>query len=302
MGQIDGYIGGVLKKLREEKGLTQAQLAKEVGLSKSAIIHYENNNRKPSFDASLKLEDYFKVSHAYLSGESDQKSFSDDKLIIDKSNPIPADSMNLNTVGERINLLRTLKKMSMDALGKELGTSSSNVSDWENDKKQPSVKSLIALSDFFGVTIDFILKGKGSGEFPKRPFPITTKQTGKIIEKCLSNKDIVLIEAVNRESKFGFELFAEVHGVKYKRGRPGILLELTNDHEKNARVGHVHITPSHDELYARLSHLDDNLVLIDTTDDYYHEEGNEREKRSYMIHLNCSHDFFLAMYNELRHR
>lgn len=71
-------IGEIIQKLRKEKGLTQEQLAKEVGLSKSAIIKYENNVREPNFEAITKLENYFKVSINYLTGKSQFKRMSDE--------------------------------------------------------------------------------------------------------------------------------------------------------------------------------------------------------------------------------
>ena len=37
----------ILKKLRERKGLSQEELAKATGLSKSAISMYENGRREP---------------------------------------------------------------------------------------------------------------------------------------------------------------------------------------------------------------------------------------------------------------
>lgn len=65
----DFEIGEKLKELRKASGLTQAQLAEEVGLSKSAIIQYENNVRRPNFEALAKLENYFNnFSPAYLTG------------------------------------------------------------------------------------------------------------------------------------------------------------------------------------------------------------------------------------------
>ena len=60
-----------LKELREEKGLTQRELAKEVGLSYGAIGFWELNKREPSLDAAVVLADYFKVSIDYLAGRED---------------------------------------------------------------------------------------------------------------------------------------------------------------------------------------------------------------------------------------
>ncbi|MDH7579090.1 MAG: helix-turn-helix transcriptional regulator [Bacillota bacterium] len=67
-----------LKQLRKEKGLTQAELAKAIGLSKSAIINYENNKRMPNFNALIKLGDFFDVSGSYLTGKSDYRRSSEE--------------------------------------------------------------------------------------------------------------------------------------------------------------------------------------------------------------------------------
>lgn len=66
-----------LKDLRKEKKLTQEQLAKELGLSKSAIIGYENGKREPNFEAMSKIEKYFGVSANYLKGESENNDYND---------------------------------------------------------------------------------------------------------------------------------------------------------------------------------------------------------------------------------
>ena len=51
-----------LKRLREKKGLSQEELAKETGLSKSAISMYETGNREPKKLETLELlADYFNV-------------------------------------------------------------------------------------------------------------------------------------------------------------------------------------------------------------------------------------------------
>ncbi len=60
-----------LKELREEKGLSQAQLAKEVGLSSGAIGHWEVKKRVPNLDAVIILADYFQVSLDYIAGRED---------------------------------------------------------------------------------------------------------------------------------------------------------------------------------------------------------------------------------------
>ena len=51
----------VLKSLRKQKGLTQDQLAAEMGLSKSTISMYENGNRKPEYEVLEAFADIFNV-------------------------------------------------------------------------------------------------------------------------------------------------------------------------------------------------------------------------------------------------
>lgn len=60
-----------LKELRIDNGLNQIQLAKETGLSRSAIGHWELNKRIPNLDAVIVLAEFFKVSIDYLAGRED---------------------------------------------------------------------------------------------------------------------------------------------------------------------------------------------------------------------------------------
>lgn len=55
-------FGSKLKKMRKERGLTQDQLARELGLSKTSLVRYELDKREPNFEAIKKIENYFNVS------------------------------------------------------------------------------------------------------------------------------------------------------------------------------------------------------------------------------------------------
>ena len=57
-----------LKKLREEKGISQTELAKRLGVNKSLISAYENMERLPSLNALAKLSYQFGVSMEMLLG------------------------------------------------------------------------------------------------------------------------------------------------------------------------------------------------------------------------------------------
>lgn len=60
-----------LKELREEKGLTQEELALMLGLKRQSISNYENGGRQPDYNTLIKIADFFGVTVDYLIGHSD---------------------------------------------------------------------------------------------------------------------------------------------------------------------------------------------------------------------------------------
>lgn len=61
-------FGNRLKELRKQAGLTQQQLANQIGLSKTVISYYELHARTPSPEIIIKLAAVFHVSADYLLG------------------------------------------------------------------------------------------------------------------------------------------------------------------------------------------------------------------------------------------
>ena len=63
-------IGSRIKEKRESIGMTQEELAAELGVSKGAIGNYESGKREPDYETLLKLGEYFNCSIDYLLGSS----------------------------------------------------------------------------------------------------------------------------------------------------------------------------------------------------------------------------------------
>ena len=61
-------FGNTLKILRLRENLTQSQLAKKLGLSKSVVSAYENGVRMPSYYVLIRISKVFNVSTDYLLG------------------------------------------------------------------------------------------------------------------------------------------------------------------------------------------------------------------------------------------
>ena len=60
-----------LKKLREEAGISQKQLAEFIGVSQQSINKYENHNIEPDIDTMIRIADFFNTSVDYLIGHTD---------------------------------------------------------------------------------------------------------------------------------------------------------------------------------------------------------------------------------------
>ncbi|MDE7247584.1 MAG: helix-turn-helix domain-containing protein, partial [Lachnospiraceae bacterium] len=65
------------------------------------------------------------------------------------------------TLGEKIYKLRTQQGLSQEALGEKLGVSRQSVSKWETDQSIPELDKIVALSEIFGVSTDYLLKETG---------------------------------------------------------------------------------------------------------------------------------------------
>ncbi|CQR46011.1 transcriptional repressor DicA [Paraliobacillus sp. PM-2] len=72
------------------------------------------------------------------------------------------------TIGMRIKQLRKERGDSMAVLGEAIGTDSANISNWENDKRIPGGKFIVALSEYFNITTDWLLKGIHATEIDTR--------------------------------------------------------------------------------------------------------------------------------------
>lgn len=59
-------IGERIQYLREEKKLTQSELAKLLSISKSSLASYEQNARKPSVDTVILIAKFFNVTSDYI--------------------------------------------------------------------------------------------------------------------------------------------------------------------------------------------------------------------------------------------
>ncbi len=72
------------------------------------------------------------------------------------------DAMGINAyeIGQRVRELRKGRKLTQQELADAIGISLNSVSKIEPGMRVPSIEVFVALSDFFNVTIDYLVLGK----------------------------------------------------------------------------------------------------------------------------------------------
>ena len=72
----------MLKYLRERAGISQAGLAKAIGVTPASIGLYEQGRRQPAFEIEEKIADYFNVDLNTLRGITSDNYTKEEKEII----------------------------------------------------------------------------------------------------------------------------------------------------------------------------------------------------------------------------
>lgn len=155
-------VGERIRQRRQECGLSVDELAERLGKNRATIYRYESNDIENMPTSVLEpLAQVLLTTPAYLMGWEDNASLS----------PIP-----LKKGGKEM-ILRELRKkqgLTMKQLGEIIGASESTVSLYENGRREPSHETLLKLAEYFGVSVDYILRGEASeAEFlhPAQPRP-----------------------------------------------------------------------------------------------------------------------------------
>ena len=62
-------------------------------------------------------------------------------------------------IGNQIKKYRTELKLSQDNLAEKVYVTRQTISNWENNRNYPDIRSLVLLSNIFGVSLDILVKG-----------------------------------------------------------------------------------------------------------------------------------------------
>jgi transcriptional regulator with XRE-family HTH domain len=71
-------LGERITQLRKQKGLSQQELARQIGVSRTIVGNYERNTNTPSIEVLSKIAKTFDVTIDFLIGEGNTANYSKD--------------------------------------------------------------------------------------------------------------------------------------------------------------------------------------------------------------------------------
>ena len=123
-----------------------------------------------------------------------------------------------HSIGPRIAFYRRQKGLTQEQFAEKLGVTGQAVSKWENDISCPDITLLPQIADFFGITVDELLRGDAQ---PVQMIPKEErKDLGKLLLKVRvdSNEgDIVIINLPLLLVKVGLEIgmhYPQISGIE----------------------------------------------------------------------------------------
>lgn len=96
--------------------------------------------------------------------------------------------MEENQIGRQIAENRRAKGLTQEQLAEEFGVSPQAVSKWENGASCPDILTLPQLADFFGITVDELLRGPRGEEVRLLP-PEERKNADEMLIKIIVDSD-----------------------------------------------------------------------------------------------------------------
>ena len=104
-----------LKKIRNKKGLTQAEVAAKLGITYQAYAHYETGRRQPDPEMLLKMANLFGVSTDYLLGRDETPTLNIPKTLTDTQIAFAEglkdlDDEELQQIADFVDFLKNRKK------------------------------------------------------------------------------------------------------------------------------------------------------------------------------------------------
>lgn len=106
----------------------------------------------------------------------------------------------MRTFGERLRKLRQDRELKQEQIAAILNVSPSSVGMYERGEREPSLDTLIKLSEFYKVSLDYLLKGKKEDDI-------------------LLNRNLYFFDSSNLSNEELEEIKKHIEFVRYKSGK-----------------------------------------------------------------------------------
>ena len=115
-----GIFKTVIKSLRTSHGLTQDELSKQLGISRSTIGMYESGAREPDFETLELIADYFNVDTDYLLGRTNKTTYIPSAFKSEDENNLLQSYRNLSDLNKKKSVTYIENLLSDQQLEEEL--------------------------------------------------------------------------------------------------------------------------------------------------------------------------------------
>lgn len=144
-----------LKKYMDLYNVSRHRLCDDLGLKYSTVSEWLSANKYPRIDKIELLADYFNIKKSNLiegySLSSLQENLFEDNTLKNNLN-------RSEILGSILRQLRKEKHLTQNQLAERLGVSFSAISMYERNQREPDLKTLKRIANFFHVTTDYLLK------------------------------------------------------------------------------------------------------------------------------------------------
>ena len=92
-------------------------------------------------------------------------------------------------LGNQIKKYRSERQLSQDQLAEHIYVSRQTISNWENEKSYPDIVSVLKMSDLYGVSLDYLLKG----DSPMKNYLDYIEESTNVVKSKVKLSKLILI-------------------------------------------------------------------------------------------------------------
>lgn len=156
-------FGQRLRQIRTEKNIKAKDLAEALNLSKAAISQFENGSSVPSSETLLAMSQYLDVPVEKMMSNSQPDyvvNTGDQTFLVElKCNNTETEKQILDNIMLAFQRRAKFTKASDGVVfdNDKIRITERTISDYESEKKVPGLDVVIALAEFFNVSIDYLV-------------------------------------------------------------------------------------------------------------------------------------------------